>query len=330
MIRNKPAKLIGYAAALAIAVAMILYFRDPLAVQFKDFAQKLNFAIRTEISSFTPPCRKPILYSIGAIDPRFNVDRTQLLSALKTAADIWSAPLGRELFAYDAGGELKINMAYDYRQEATDKLKKLGIVVSNDQKSYDGLKARYDALNSEYQAQKALLVSLTADFKRKQAAYEAEVQKWNKRGGAPEAAYDSLNRTRDDLNAEVSRINALSSQVNALADDLNAAGTVLNKLIEQLNLNVNRYNNVGSATAKEFQEGVYTEGPEGKAVIVFEFSNREQLIRLLAHELGHALGLGHTGGSADIMYYLNEGANDKLTANDLAAISAVCRLGGAQ
>lgn len=311
---------------LVLLGGVIYYFRQPLSGYLNWFSGRLSYVIQSEISSFTPPCQKPIIYSLGQVDPRFKVNDTQLLSALAQAQAIWSKPFGKELFAYATSGELKINMTYDYRQEATDKLKKLGIVVSADQKSYDALKAEYDALNRQYQSAKAQLVSLTNDFKQKQAAYEAEVLKWNKRGGAPQSEYDRLNQIKDSLNAQVNQINQLSAQVNALVDNLNAAGTVLNKLIEQLNLNVNRYNNVGASTGQEFQEGVYTQGPEGKAITVFEFSSRDQLVRLLAHEMGHALGLEHTSSTGDIMYYLNEGQNEKLTANDLAALKTRCAI----
>lgn len=306
--------------------ALIFQFQQPIAIGADNFIKRLNFVIQTQLEFLNPPCQKPIYYSLGDIDPRFNISRDELLSALSEAEAMWSKPLNKELLAYADNGRLKINLTYDYRQEATDKLKAMGIVVTSDQKSYDDLRARYDVLKSRYQAQKIALDSLTVAFNARQSAYQAEVDKWNSQGGAPEKEFNRLNDIRNGLNADVANVNRQSSQLNAVADDLNAEGTALNKLIEQLNLNVDSYNNIGSATGKEFQEGIYTEGPEGKAITVFEFNDRKQLIRLLAHEIGHALGLDHTASSGDIMYYLNDGQNDSLTANDLSAIKDRCRL----
>ena len=44
---------------------------------------------------------------------------------------------------------LKINLIYDYRQQATEKLSGLGIVVDDNQASYDSLKVKFEALKKE-------------------------------------------------------------------------------------------------------------------------------------------------------------------------------------
>jgi predicted PurR-regulated permease PerM len=322
------ARLTKFISGLIVAVlivAGIFYFRVQLTDFFSPFLSRLAFVVTREINSLTPPCQKSINYTLGNIDKRFNLSDQKLLQDLSQAGNAWSQAIGRQLFNYaTTSGELKINFIYDYRQAAADKLKKLGIVVTGDRNSYDQLKAKYDALNQSYRQQRAALDAMISNFSQKQDAYNAEVASWNKRGGAPPAEVDRLNQTKQSLEAEVNQINYLTAQLNNLSENVNAAATVLNKLIADLNLNVQKYNNVGSSTGGEFEEGNYTSDASGQAINIYEFSGSNNLIRLLEHEFGHALGLGHTSSSGDVMYYLNQGTNLNLTTNDLAALKSYC------
>jgi hypothetical protein len=273
------------------------------------------------------PCQTPITYSLGTFDKRFNISQKDFLAAVAQAEGIWEKAIGRRLFTYvPQGGALTINLVYDERQAATDQLRQLGIESQDDLASYKKLKADYDAWQAQYKGQKAALDAEQASFNTSKAAYDREVAYWNSRGGAPQAEFDKLEQERVALNAEADKINADVAALNKLVDQINAAVTVLNRLAKTLNQASVAYNAAGSSIAKGFEEGDYESGPGINQINIYQFQDRDKLVRVLAHELGHALGLPHLGNPAAIMYSQNEGMNEKATPDDVAALKAVCRI----
>src|ERR1700676_4743037 len=75
----------------------------------------------TQIAGAQPlyPCEAPIEFQIGTLDPRFGISRGDFRSAIEQASDAWGTAANRQLFKYEETGELKINLVYDTRQQAT-------------------------------------------------------------------------------------------------------------------------------------------------------------------------------------------------------------------
>ena len=272
------------------------------------------------------PCSEPIKYSLGTIDEGFKLAPEEFLKNIDQAADIWSGALDKNLFTYDPEAELKISLVYDYRQQSTDELKKLGLNIENTQESYNEIKATYQARKSDYELKKQALDAQITDYEKRQGAYNQKVNYWNANGGAPKKEYDALHKEKAELDAQRGRIATQQDQLNDLIDKLNSLVNALNLLAKTLNLNISEYNTVGTSRGSEFEEGVYVEDPSGKRIDIFEFENQTQLIRLLAHELGHALGLDHVDDSSAIMYKLNSGSNLSLAAADLTELVQLCRI----
>lgn len=270
------------------------------------------------------PCQRPITYSIASIDSQFGISKEKLLSDINRAENIWEASIGKQLFEYSPTGDLKISLIYDDRQKATDVLRKLGIAISADKATYNTLKAKYDSLVATYDKKKAELEILIDSYDAAKSAYEKDVHLWNSRGGAPKPQYDALQQRLVDLNNQADAINKVESSLNELADTINSTASILNKVVAELNLQGNEYNTVGASTPAQFQEGEYVRDSSGTAINIYQFDNEDKLVRVLAHELGHALGLEHINNSKAIMYYLNEGVNEKLTADDLVALKEMC------
>ena len=121
------------------------------------------------------PCQEPITYRLGKVDERFNLPREEFRTDVNMAAAMWGKPFYRDLFreAPDDGA-IEINLLYDYRQEATDRLKKLNYKIDGSRSSYEELKFRLENLRAEYDQKKA---GLNSDFN----TYNAKVNAFTKK-----------------------------------------------------------------------------------------------------------------------------------------------------
>ncbi len=271
------------------------------------------------------PCSSPITYSIGTIDPGYAITPEELAGVLKEAETAWEIPARRNLFEFrQSSGAVTILLVYDKRQAALDKLKTLGITTDQTLSSYKELKARYEALLAQVDEEDARLKGVVARYKERESAYNAEVRRLNQKGTATPAQVRRVNNAREALAAQFGGIKMIETAVNADVDTLNALGTTLNQLIVQLGINVAQYNRAGSAIGR-YEEGLYRISGGIQTIEVYKYTDRAQLVSLLAHELGHALGLEHVPGTGSLMSPVNNGRSLNLTDNDIRELNRVCR-----
>ncbi len=309
---RRKADVLGLIVLLGIAGYFGYTYRAQVQVALRQLEAKVR------------PCQSPVTYSIGSVDSRFGISEKILVARLKEAEAIWEKPSSKDLFEYKvAGGDVVVNLVYDNRQAATDKLRAAGIQIDDSKATYGALKARYDTLSAHLETAQAQHEQDVLAYKRHEATYNSKVESWNKRGGAPKQAYEQLQQEKAQLEQELRDVRAEEARLSADIDILNALATTLNQLIVQLNLNVRQYNQVG-ASQGEFEEGLYMSAAGVRKIDIYEYSSRNVLVRVLAHEMGHALGLEHVADTEAIMYKINHGERLTLAPDDTAELDRIC------
>jgi len=269
-------------------------------------------------------CRFPILYSIDRIDPNFSVNKTELENIIGKAAAEWAKASGKTLFSETETGPLKINLVYDERQKETDMLKKLGLSVDQGKDAFDSLETTYNRMKIDYMTLSANYDRLVKNFESEKTALQTTIDYWNKRGGAPKKEYEKIQTEQAMLEKNFASLETERLALNQRVKDMNQVGAILNQMAKELNIKVAEYNSGGQTVRNVFEAGLYVSDQTGQNIYVYQFENKDKLQSILAHELGHALGLEHNEDKNSIMYKLNQGQVQNITATDIEALVKEC------
>lgn len=285
------------------------------------------------------PCAIPVHYRLGETDPRFGFDRLTVTTALVEAANLWQAMSDALLFIEsDQPGAMIISMQFDQRQASANTRSALRGDMERDRARLEGDEAMLRQWGERIERARDAHDRAADELRSRGSAHEAAVSAWNAGEGArSEARRQALEAEREALQMVVADVQRMAEELKGEIDAYNRRAADMRQRVADFESRVARYNEASAGGPVE--SGLYRyERALGRRIEVFRAESYDELVWVLTHELGHALGIGHVDDPGAVMNPLLHDAGElqpgrarpvALGEADRRALAEVCgdRLG---
>lgn len=280
------------------------------------------------------PCGIPIHFTLGEVDPRFGFDPSALEAAMVEAAGLWQARSAVPLFVEsDHPSAMRIHAHFDERQQDARQRNAVRDRLDRDRRQLEAAEAELLQWNERIEAARQAHESESEALARRVRAHEAEVARWNREPASrSDARRQALEAESEAIQASIAQTEYALERFNADVTAYNRRAEDVRRRAEEFRARVVQYNR--ASLAAPIESGRYSYDPEfGRRIEVFRAEDYDELVWILAHEFGHALGLDHVDEPGAIMHALLHEENVQqqsrarlveLSDADRAALELVC------
>ncbi len=267
-------------------------------------------------------CEEPLRYRIGEVENRFDLSTRAYRKIVQEAGDIWESALDQDLFVYDPAAPFAINLVYDERQHATVTSQELSHKMQQTNHSNQKIRALHDHWQDIYQTRSEAHQTAVDDFRKRLKAYNTTIEEKNSKGGVTQEEYDALSAERETLDRTRDKLDTERKELEEITQTLASLQAQSKSLVTAYNQNAHTYNSLYGVNTP-FHKGEY----DGESITIFQFHDMDDLLLVIAHEMGHALGLKHVDKPEAIMHALMGSQDlDNLapTSADIEALKTTC------
>ena len=237
------------------------------------------------------PLDTRVRYRIGTVDARFGLSREDVKQLSDEAVQIWHQGTNQQWFVYDDNAKLSINLIYDERQAHSIARQKahadIEQLIDNHNQHFDQLQIHRQKLHQEFE-------TLQNELNTWQHNYNQLQQQINRTDHADQ--YHHLITQRNKLLEQKQRLDQKVYAYQRKQSDFNQTIQQYNQHSQTITHTINDTNQ--KFAPRQFHKGVF----DGEIINIYEFQSKDDLRLTLAHELGHALGIGHNDDPTALMY----------------------------